>query len=113
MPSGIQVFAGPVTVANTVVMNNFRGGIVVRGIDAQNLLRVTVVDSRMEGNGAAYGSRYDAGLAVLAGALVTVKDTVAAGNFRGYSVWAERPGKPSEPRFRSRIRSRSAMSSVC
>ena len=83
---GIQVFAGPVTIASTVVMNNFRGGIVVRGVDAQNLLRVTVVDSRMEGNGAAYGSRYDAGLAVVAGALVTVKNSVAAGNFRGYSV---------------------------
>ncbi len=84
--SGIRILAGPVTIANTVVSNNFRGGITVRGTDAGNMIRVTVVDSRMEGNGAAYGSVYDAGLAAVGGALVTVKDSVAAGNFRGFST---------------------------
>ena len=76
------------TVANTVVKNNLKGGITVLGADAQNLIRVTVVNSRLEGNGSGFGDARMQGVAVLAGALVTVKDTVATGNFRGYSVCA-------------------------
>ena len=83
-PTGIRILAGPVTIANSVVRNNGRGGISVYGTDGANILHVTIVNSRMEKNGSQEGSARDAGLAVVAGALVTVKDSAAAGNFRGF-----------------------------
>jgi hypothetical protein len=92
-PSGIRLLAGPVTIANTVVKNNLKGGITVLGANAQNMIRVTVVNSRVEGNGSGFGDAQDAGVAALAGALVTVKDTVATGNFRGYSVCGNGQGQ--------------------
>lgn len=84
--AGIRVQAGPVTIADTVVSRNVRGGIVIRGTDANNYIRATIVGSRVEANGAAYGAPNDAGIAVYGGALVTVRNSVATGNFRGFSV---------------------------
>jgi hypothetical protein len=40
----------------------------------------------MENNGFVEGGPRDAGLAVVAGAVVTVKDSVASGNFRGFQT---------------------------
>jgi hypothetical protein len=82
--TGIRILAGPVTIANSVVKNNVRGGISARGSDQANFVRVTVVNSRMENNGFPFGSVRDAGVAAIAGALVTVRDSVVAGNFRGF-----------------------------
>jgi hypothetical protein len=84
--TGIRILAGPVTIANSVVKDNVRGGISAFGTDINNFVRVTVVNSRMENNGSAFGAGRDAGLASLAGSLVTVKDSVSSGNFRGFSV---------------------------
>ncbi len=91
---GIVLFAGPATVADTVVKNNLRSGIAVQGADASNPVRVSIVGTRMEGNGIAVASEFDAGLAVVAGAMVTVKDSVVAGNFRGFSVCGAGASEP-------------------
>jgi hypothetical protein len=84
--AGIRIETGPVTISNTSVSRNARGGIVIHGTDGVNYLRATIVDSHVEGNGAGYGAANDAGIAVVSGALVTVRNTVATGNFRGFSV---------------------------
>jgi hypothetical protein len=84
--SGIHIVAGPVTITDTVVRNNARGGIVVRGADAGNFIHVTIVRSRIENNGNPVGTQTDGGLAVVAGAVVTVRDSVATGNFRGFQA---------------------------
>jgi hypothetical protein len=83
---GIMIGAGPVTVTDTVVKNNPYGGIAAHGTDPANFVRVTIVRSRVEGNGTSFGSASEAGVAVLGGALVTVEDSVAVGNFRGFSA---------------------------
>jgi hypothetical protein len=92
--SGIHILAGPVTIADTVVKNNSRGGIVVRGADAGSFINVTIVRSRMEANGSPVGTENDGGLAVAAGAHVSVKDSVAAGNFRGFQACGAGGGEP-------------------
>lgn len=91
---GIAINAGPVTIADTVVKNNPYGGIAVHGTDAGNFVRVTIVRSRLEGNGTPFGSASEAGVAVLGGALVTVEDSVAVGNFRGFSACGSGAGEP-------------------
>ncbi len=93
-PTGIRIQAGPVTIANSVVKNNGRGGISARGSDPLNFLRVTVVNSRMENNGSPLGAVRDAGVAAVAGALITVRDSVATGNFRGFAACGEGPSEP-------------------
>ena len=67
-----------------MVKNNL-GGIIVHGTDPANFVRVTIVRSRVEGNGGT-GFPTDAGVAAVGGAIVTVEDSVAVGNFRGFSA---------------------------
>jgi len=94
-PTGISIQAGPATIANSEVRNNSRGGIAVRGTDPGNPLRVTIVKTQIIGNGSISGAPEDAGLTVLGGALVTVKDSVARGNFRGYSACGRGAPEPA------------------
>ena len=51
---GISINAGPATITDTVVKNNL-GGIIVHGTDPANFVRVTIVRSRVEGNGGTVG----------------------------------------------------------
>jgi hypothetical protein len=83
---GISINAGPVTISDTVSKNNPGGGIVAHGTDPANFVHVTVVRSRVEGNGGIAGAPTDAGVAALGGSKVTVSDSVAVGNFRGLSA---------------------------
>jgi hypothetical protein len=93
---GIAINAGPVTISDTVVKNNLFGGVAVRGTDPDpaNFVRATILRSRIEANGSAFGFASDAGVAVLGGALVTVEDSVAVGNFRGFSACGSGAGEP-------------------
>jgi len=92
--SGIAINAGPATVTDTVSKNNVGGGIVAHGTDAANFVHVTIVRSRVEGNGGIAGVPTDAGVAALGGSIVTVEDSVAVGNFRGFSACNGGVGEP-------------------
>lgn len=84
----VQGSGGRVTISNSIIRNNMGGGIVFDGLGAtpESLIRGTVVGTLVENNGGGFGLPRDAGIAALSGALVTVKNSTAIGNFRGFSV---------------------------
>src|SRR5206468_1303775 len=78
--------AGFLVVSDVTVRHNTSTGIVVRGVDATNKALATIEHCRLVRNGNSSGIGSDGGLSAEDFSDVTVRDSVAAGNFRGFQA---------------------------
>lgn len=78
--------AGFLIVSDVTVRHNTSTGIVVKGVDATNKALATIEHCRLVRNGNSSGIGSDGGLGAEDFSDVTVRDSVAAGNFRGFQA---------------------------